>query len=231
MTALRLPDNVPQRLSRFSVVGTYLTDAGAHFVQHVAILREDTNLNYAKPNVYVWLMGPPLAAGARSVAAASEEPVCTVHLAAFLELDVHEMEGIETWRYEVDQENRPSNPFHQYIVHPAVEWVTAENGTRLYRKFSCAGFVLDCYRSIDIALIDWKDADNLPEVDLELVAHAYGNEVRRDRLRQRLGLSGNGPWKIVLAGYVMHAFNRSDDDTRRSPHVPATVAEKDFPLV
>src|SRR5262245_46468813 len=134
MTALSLSPNAPQNLLKYSVVGKYLTDTGTAFVQHVAILREDTQLSYALSNALVWHMGPPLVAGQISANAAQEEPVCTVHLAGFLQLDVQDIDGIETWLADVDKENRPVDVFLQYVVHPPVDWVRAENGTRLYRR-------------------------------------------------------------------------------------------------
>lgn len=229
MSATRLPDRSTQRASVFSVVAVYLADTNSNFVRHVALLREDTDLTFAKANVAVWHMGPPLAAGVKSISSAGEEPSCTVHAMASIELEADEVEGIQTWLYEVDQENRPSNALRQYIVHPPMDWVRSENGTRLYRRFSCAGFVLECYRAIGIELIDESGFDNLPEVDLQVLANAYGNEIRRENLRRRLGLSENGPWKIVLAGYVLHSLNRSDEAVRRSPYKPKDIAESNFP--
>ena len=233
MPASRLRTNVSERIPKFSVVGKYPADTGTLFVQHVALLRADAEIRYATPDVQVWHMGPPLVAGPLSSIAARREVSCTIHLAGTVELDAQDIEGIETWLAEADKENRPTGAFgdlQQYIVHPPVHWVRAENGIRLYRKFSCAGFVMECYRSVDINLIDDSNVESLPEIDLETVAHAYGDTVRREKIRERFGIPDTGPWRIVLAGYIMHALDRPDAAIRNSPHMPKSVAEKDFPL-
>jgi hypothetical protein len=232
MSTARLSPELQTRVPRFSVVGQYIDSRRSRFVQHVALLRFDEELNYGRPEVRVWHMGPPLVAGEISVAATSEA-TCTAHLMGLVQLNAWEIEGIETWLAEVDKEDRPLGKLgllRQYTVHPPVYWVMAENGTRLYRRFSCAGFVLDGYRSIGINLIDDSGAKNLPEVNLKTIADAYGDIVQNERLRQALGITGKGPWRILLTGYLMHSFNRPDDEIRTSPHVPKSEAEKQFPL-
>ena len=229
MAVRRLHATDLEKAARFSVIGMYLADSGTSFVQHVAILRDDAELRYAMQGVRVCHMGPPLVAGAQSAGVAQpEECTCAAHLIGDVELDAEEIEGVKTWLVEVDKEIRPTNKLRQYIVDPPMKWVEAENKTRLYRRFSCAGFVLECYRSVDIDLIRVADAERLPEVDLETVARAYGDSVRRETLRSRLGIPGDGPWRIVLAGYIMHALNRTDHLIRQIPHVPSSIGERDF---
>lgn len=230
MPASRLRTNASERIPKFSVVGKYLADTGTLFVQHVALLRADAEIRYATADVPVWHMGPPLVAGPLSAMNARRNATCTIHLAGTVDLDAQDMEGIETWLAEADKENRPLGLLPQYIAHPPVLWVVAENGIPLYRRFSCAGFVMECYRSVDINLIDDSNHERLPELDLETLANAYGDSVRKNERREQLGISGAGPWRIVLAGYVMHALDRPDAAIRNSPHKPKSVAEKGFPL-
>jgi hypothetical protein len=233
MPSRRLHAIEAEKVAKFSVVGMYLADAGTSFVQHVAILCRDSELRYAMPNVRVWHIGPPLVAGERSSKTVTDEAkCCTAHLVGAVELKPEDLEAIETWLADVDKEDRPTGKFvtRQYIVHPPMQWVLAENKSRLYRRFSCAGFVLDCYRFIGIDLIRDVDADRLPEVDFETIARVYGEEVRRDRIRAFLGIPGPGPWRIVLAGYVMHALNRDDNVIRGAHHLPGSVAEREFPV-
>ncbi len=129
-------------------------------MKHAALLSADTPLQFGADNVLVWHIGPPLVAGAKFTAAASENSrKTTIHIAGFVDLDGDDIEGIETWLADVDQEDRPlglsrTERLAQYRVSPPVYWIPAENGTPLYRQFSCVGFVLDCYRSIGINLID-----------------------------------------------------------------------------
>jgi len=233
VSAQRLRPDTRQRVPRFAVVGQYGEAPASRFVQHVALLRSDQELGYATPDVRVWHMGPPLVAGTISEAATVHEATCTVHMIGVVDLDAQDVEGIETWLAEVDTEDRPSGklaPLRQYTIHPAVLWVTAENGTRLYRRFSCVGFVLDGYRAIGINLIDDSRAENLPAVNLETVADAYGEGVRNERLRNAFGIPGDGPWPILLAGYLIHALNRSDAEIRTSAYLPSSAAKGEFPL-
>jgi hypothetical protein len=98
-------------------------------------------------------------------------------------------------------------------------WHTDERGVRLYRQFSCGGFILACYRDgAAITLIEVPPPVSWPKVSLDELVHAYGPEVHeRATLRSRFGLVGDGPWPILLAGYVIHAFDRPDQELRTSP--------------
>jgi len=150
-----------------------------------------------------------------------------------VDLDRFDIEGIVTWLADVEKENRPSGIrgfIQQYTIDPPVCWHTAEDGTRLYRRFNCVGFVLDCYRSIDINLVDDTSKDNLPEVSLETIESAYGRSVTTETIRGRMGISGEGPWRIVLAGYVFHSLSRANSEIRDSPHIPKSDGERDFPI-
>jgi hypothetical protein len=220
---------------KFAVVGTYLDDSTSKFVKHVALLRYDEELRYARADVRVWHMGPPLVAGERSNGSWEKDSTCIVHLIGVVELDGYDIEGIETWLADVDKEERPSpsgrfGVVPHYKVDPPVFWQKGEDGTRLYRRFSCAGFVLDCYRYVGIDLIDESSKDSIPEIELETVASAYGPHVRRPWLREELGIPGGGPWRIILAGYLFHSLSRTNEEIRRSPHIPTGAAEKEFPL-
>jgi hypothetical protein len=218
----------------------YPEDHGVTFVQHVAILQNDMQLSYAMKRVLVWQMCPPLVVGAQSATTAvriatatgispDEYLHCTAHLVAGLQLDADDLEGIKTWLAEVDKESRPTTPLFQYYVDPPMKWAEGENKVRLFRKFSCAGLVLECYRSVGIDLLV-QDSLRLPEIDLATVVSIYGPDMTAEAVRRRIGIPGNGPWRVVLAGYVIHALNRPDDVVRRSPHCPSSSEERYFPL-
>jgi hypothetical protein len=84
---------------------------------------------------------------------------------------------------------------------------------------------------VGISLIDTSAPEGLPEVDIETVARAYGEEVRtRDRLRTKIGLLDMGPWRILLAGYVCHAMNRPDESIRSASYTVPGVEAADFPM-
>jgi len=133
-----------------------------------------------------------------------------------------------------------ANLFQQYVVIPHVTWVRSpENGRRIRRRFSCAGFVIESYRRAGIILIDTEA--ELPEVDEELLLIAYPDLARlegaKDRVkagygfkdREDLGLEGKGPWRVLLAGYVFHSLKRASvAHPRPSPYVPQSSSEGFF---
>ena len=231
MPILYLRIDTAKTCGKYSIVGHYATRP---FVKHAALLKEDTALLFGAENILVWHIGPPLVAGTKTSSSAVDKNRKTIiHLVGFVDLDADDIEGIETWLTDVDKEDRPlgvklTELFAQYRVSPPIHWVLAENGTPLYRQFSCVGFVMDCYRSIAINLIDDSRPENLPEVTLDMVVAAYGSGARREEYRDKFGIPGPGPWRIVLAGYLFHSLNRAPDVIRQTPYVPSGIENKDF---
>ena len=219
----------------YCIVGMYSDPADAQFVRHVAILAEESPLESGKAAA-VWHMGPPLVAGKRTRMSRGATLECPIHLFATASLDLDDQEGIEDWLEEVDKEPPQDNPFKRYVVRPHWDWHTAPETARpLYRRFSCAGFVLECYKSIGIDLVNTEER-GLPDVEFNILVKAYP-QIARKRVLERqgltrddLGIPGDGPWRIVLAGYVFHALDRiRDEDPRPGAHKPASVAEAHFP--
>lgn len=231
MPILYLRSDTAQNCGKFYIVGHYATRP---FVKHAAILKAETALTFGCDNILVWHIGPPLVAGAKTSVAAPEKGRKTnIHLVGFVHLDADDIEGIETWLSDVDKEDRPpgssmSELLAQYRVSPPIYWVQSENGTPLYRQYSCVGFVMDCYRSIGINLIDDSRNENLPEVTIDIVVAAYGQIARKESFRNQFGIPGPGPWRIVLAGYIFHSLNRDSDTIRQTPYDPAGIKDKDF---
>lgn len=64
------------------------------------------------------------------------------------------------------------------------------------------------------------DQDQLPPVSLQLLDAAYPGVEARPDLRARYKLGGDGPWNVVLAGYVLNALDRPVDAIRREPYQP-----------
>ena len=235
MPAQKLCPGEAVTASAYSIVGTYSKPADAQFARHVAILAEESPLESGKAAT-VWHMGPPLVSGEKSRETQGAKLQCPVHLAGNTPLDLDDKEGIEDWLEEVDKEPPPNNPFKRFVVRPHWNWHTApETGRPLYRRFSCAGFVLECYRSIGIDLVNTEERD-LPNVDFDMLVEAYP-EIAREKVfarqgltRDELGIPGEGPWRIVLAGYVFHALDAiTDEDAKSRTYRPASVAEAHFP--
>jgi hypothetical protein len=231
VSILHLRTDTAQNCGKYSIVGNY---ASRPFVKHVAMLPDATSLLFGADNVLVCHIGPPLVAGARTSAAAADKcRKTTVHIVGYVDLDADDLEGIKTWLSEVDKEDRPlgmspTDLFAQYRADPPIYWVLSEKGTPLYRRFSCAGFVMDGYRYIGINLIDDSRPENLPEVTLAEVVNAYGAVATKESRRDKIGIPGAGPWRIVLAGYIFHSLQRDEAVIRQTPYIPSGIADKDF---
>ena len=167
-------------------------------------------------------MAPPLGQG-----------FCEAHVVGMLnDLTVGEVRKLEQWRRRLEIEATPGaglrDRFREYVIKPPIDPPPdAVTGRDRSRRFSCVGFVLFCYHQVGITLVDWE-GERLPLVDRTLLEQSYGRPLPNWQLK-RCGLEGDGPWPVVLAGYLFHSLARDDADVRRWPHVPASVDEGWFP--
>ncbi len=198
----------PETLGRHDVVGEY-TDSRHGLVKHVALHKaDDCMVNYDQ-SVDVVHMGPPL----------KRDSIMNAHVAGRIPLKESEVKRIEAWIEKVADEYQQANATRkrQYIIHPPWEDYRDPNTqVRRYRRFSCAGFVLDAHNQVDIELLR-IDEQSLPEVDAQTLREAYPQIDDLSTL-EPFGISGEGPWRIVLAGYVVHALNRSSEEIRQGPY-------------
>ncbi len=196
----------PHTLSRYNVVGQWAEDQ-THFVIHVGMLDEDSRSGEVGGKVSAVHMRPPLEQG----------DAITVHVAGCVPLTNDEVEKISTWVKKISDEY-PRSSAKQYVIHPPwKDEYDPNTGVRRYRRYSCAGFVLDGHLQVDIQLLRLDD-DALPEVDKQTIMSAYPDLSQRPRLLSQFGLKGDGPWKVVLAWYIMHALNRSSDQIRQESY-------------
>lgn len=223
-----------RKLPPFSIVGQH-SDHVKDFVQHVALLASECELTTAS-QVPVWHMGPPIHVADSSASTVRDVGKCRADLAIEIQLTSDERNSMLHWRAKVEKERRPSPPFHQYTIAPSILWVRSELGKKLYRRFSCAGFVTSCYASAGIIIV--TSESELPHVSIADVERAYP-QIKKvtemsDAVKARLGfssladlgISGDGPWRITLAGYLFHSFKRLPTPTARmGPHAPSSVAE------
>jgi hypothetical protein len=218
---------------RFAIVGTYAKSQKDRVVQHVAILKSDQELRQGTM-VEVWHVVPPIIAGERSLSSTSDEQcrTCEAHIYGAVELQTGELESIETWLAEVDKEQHPQRHRDQYTASPSVKWeIDQVTGVKRYRRFSCVGFVTECYREAIGVVLLTRDDQKMPEVDLSLIAQVYGLDERHTCIRQSVGVGGDGPFRLPMPGYVFHSLNRPDAEVRSKPYVPATANEVSFPAV
>jgi hypothetical protein len=93
-----------------------------------------------------------------------------------------------------------------YCILPHAERLREEDGRYVRKRFSCAGFVFEAYKAAGITLVD---ADGLPPVTLEQIKLAYPSYeslLDHARFRGSMGLSGQGPWAVMLCGYLINAL-------------------------
>ena len=227
------------KFAEHAVVGVYASGSNNRFVRHVALLASEANVS-ANAEVAVLHMGPPIVAGAESASAPGAARTVHVHIVGDLALTIGERNAMKNWFAKVDKQQRPRQLFQQYVVKPPMKWEHSEKGRKLFQRFSCVGFVLECYSAAGIEVID-SDAE-FPEVDEQILRSAYpdifkveGTDKRvQDRLgfkgRGDLGVGGNGPWRIALAGYVFHSLERaSTDSPRPQPFSPASISDACYP--
>lgn len=205
-------------LSRFDVVGEH-SETSSGFVGHVALLNTDRcEVNYLD-TVDVVHMKPPLRTG-DSVRA---------HIAGRVPLTNDQIKRVENWIAREAEEflEAKATRVEQYVIRPPWrDFRDPNTRTRRFRRYSCAGLVLYAYRQVDVELLV-IDKDALPEVTREAIKTAYPRAFRHPDLLAKWGLEGDGPWRIVLAGYVLHALDRSSAEIRAEPYV-AQVGDEVF---
>ena len=208
----------PQTLARYDVIGEHSANS-PRFVRHIALYNADGDEVNHGQRLDVVHMGPPLEPNGKIRA----------HVAGRVPLTSAEIARIEVWIEKRIDEYRESKPDagRQYIIDPPwKDELDTNTGVRIYRRFSCAGFVLDAHLQVDIELLV-MDKQALPEVDEQTLASGYPHAVRKwDRIAD-FGMEGEGPWRIVLAGYVLHALNRSGEEIRHEAY-QAQVGDERF---
>lgn len=209
MPAQRLTvDVIP--IGRFDVIGIDV-EAQANFVKHVGLAAEAVPVSSAGPPLKLIEMMPPLARDA---------PPTTPQCSGQIPITVDEENRINLFIDEQFEEIESANMrkfFDGYIVLPHTAPVFEVDGTLVFRKYSCAGLVVEAYRATDLDLI--VTDDTLPLIALDVLRVAYP-EVRSERVRTIVGLTGEGPWPVLLPGYVIHALKRPSEEIRRVPYRP-----------
>jgi hypothetical protein len=195
-------------LSRYDVVGQQV-EGDTRFVKHVALLDADNISARINDEVKVIHMGPPL----------EQRATIKIHVAGSIPLTNDEIKTIFAWFNKIIDEY-PQLPGRQYVIHPPWKDERDPNtNTRRYRRYSCAGFVLDSHQQVNVELLD-IDEEALPPVDRQTIISAYPDAEKHPELLRYWGLDGGGPWKVVLAGYIMHALDRTTQQIRQGPYNP-----------
>ncbi len=199
----------PHTLSRYDVIGMY-ADKERRLIAHVGLHDADRCSAEAEDDVYAVHMRPPLGRG----------EAMKVHVAGHVPLTSDEIKELSAWIAEVADEYHTAGAerTRQYVVDPPwKDEVDPNTRVRRYRRYSCVGFVLDGYRQVSIELLKIEAAE-LPEVDRHTIAAIYPMAGQQSRLLPKFGLCGDGPWRVVLPGYVLHALNRTSAQIRQKPY-------------
>lgn len=184
----------------------------ARFVKHVAIV------DYYDPHrerVYIKHMRPPF------------EPDAMVprqRVPAFCSMELSE-DDIAEIRLFISQMEQPLREFArirndpvlltQYCVIPHF-CLNPQFGFR----GSCAGFVHEAYRAAGIVLVDVSSS--LPLIEYETLDAIYGIGLCSADDLAGIGLSGDGPWRVLLPGFLVNSMLRPDHDIRRTAFVPSS---------
>ena len=195
----------------FDVVGTDGVCAG--FIGHLGLVSKGGE--HVRNDVAVVEMVPPLDVLGRMTADAVGTALLSDDETRKIKdyLDRHEGE------HKAVQKLSRSNLDKVYCILPHAKPLEEEDGRYVRTRFSCSGLVFEAYKRARILLLD---DTRLPCVDIQLIQDAYPDYsafLDRDRFRTSMGLTGTGPWPVLLCGYLLAALNRDGDAIRKSPHV------------
>jgi hypothetical protein len=130
---------------------------------------------------------------------------------------------LDVWLRELETQISIDPQSVTYVAAPSV--VRDEGGTErpVSLKFSCAGFVAEAYREgVGVRLV--VDDAELPEVDRATLERVW--DPRTVRIGARYGLGGDGPWRVLLPGYLLRAVTRPRVEL---PFRPMTPADAELP--
>jgi hypothetical protein len=205
MPACVIPPEPGISFHQYGIVGSYAALPGSRFVCHVALTRaEGESVLTHGEDVRVWHMGPPLVADVASLGRSNTDPMHPAHVIGWLNLLPDEREGITDWLAEVGKEDRPFGLLTKWASYtvsldPEDQWKHDEKGSRQYRRFNCASFVLMAYlEGAGVSLLDTSGPASLPEVGWDIIGVQYGAQAQRlAGRRAEIGFPGNGPWRVV----------------------------------
>ncbi len=224
MSAVRLRHDATE-CTKYSIIGTHVGKGGGTFVKHVAILKKASALSNLQ-TVDVWQVGPPIVAGPLSSSQRFASQTCVASVVGDMKLGVRQCEAVANFLSQVDKQYRLITPlpFQQYQIIPHSTWVRApETNRKIRRRFSCSGFVAEAYAEAGVVLVDLENLPAAKQVEIQfafpdLQRISSGSEKLKQRYgfvsKEDLGLVGDGPWPVLLPGYLFHACDRSvsEDD-------------------
>lgn len=213
MPAQRLTDDSIS-ISKSDIVGCD-ADGESGFVRHVALSDNDQTGIKSDDTVTVNHMGPPLELNAEF----------QIHVHGCLKLTDDELKKIELFIDEYTEEQKAQSQrsmCDDYIIMPH----TALSPDKSFRRFSCVGYVIEAYREAGIEILK---RDTPPKVELSTLKIPYPIlEKMKRKTKERFGLKGDGPWPVLLPGYVFHSLKRTPEEICKTPYEPQ-IGDEFFP--
>lgn len=215
----------------YSCLGTWCSEPPV--VKHIGILPHTTLLIGGK-RIGIYDMGPPLRAGQADEKGKALLSLVVPAVVGVLPLSDEERDAvqvnIEDIRRRIPHPMTRSatigndicrEALAQYVAVPAYEERKGDSsGGPQYLRCSCAGFVLYAYRDV----VDLLDVTNIPLVSLSEIVRIW--PIAADpAVRSNAGLVGDGPWRVVLPGYVFNAI----DAGRSAMPYSAVTEDRAFP--
>ncbi len=202
------------------------SETARHFIRHIGLSLRAFEFNAGETITASLIeMIPPLSVPGEADSEA--QTAVAIDIVSNMELSASEISRIKMFIDElVDEYSVARATDHeQYTILPHFR---DRNGDDSVRRYSCVGFVYEAYRDTDLDLIDLP---SLPGVEIESLILAYPDQearLRHPRLRAFGGLKGDGPWPVLMPGYLFHALNRPPDAWRRTPY-SALSGDEQFP--
>lgn len=211
------------RAPPLAVVGSY---GKTTTVCHVGLLVDATELS-AGCEVAVYDIGPPLHLEAT-------DGTTKAHVIGWPEgLSDSQRKGMADWLQDkrtwlATQPAIPNEPgperFRDYTVHQASIRIRDVNTGREIYRYSCVGFVDSCYaEGAQLHLIDHQSIPTITFTELREIwpqvnafrEPRWANRAKLKPEEARLlavqcGLDNEGPWPILLPGYLLHSLARAD---------------------
>lgn len=183
------------------------------FIRHVGMSLDEMMFTKGNPlSVRIVDMGPPLAS-LDSAKPTSVDVVGTADLSADDVSAIYAFICEQLNEYQSLQVKKRA----QYYVYP--HFVKGDGKTSANR-YSCAGFVYECYLNIGITLVDLASVPTVTAEPLKLAFPDQRRNLDRPERREMAGLSGEGPWPVLLPGYLFHSLGRGSDQIRQAAYQP-----------
>jgi hypothetical protein len=191
-------------------------DSAGHsgFVGHLALAAAGLPSHRPSDLVPVIHMRPPL----------ENLGLCVADCVGSVGFTAEQKFQVRLFAEELDSEYRAMqlrSPLDQYVICPHASVFSSSDDTVVFRRFSCAGFVIEAYREAGVELLR-TDLALLPLVTLDELKSQYPDLARhldKEKERQKLGIGGDGPWPVLLAGYVLNSLARTSAEIHATPYL------------